>query len=135
MRTEIPDKYVDIMLFARHVNVRCSKLMHSIDDTCSSTLSCNRNQMQILKYVLVTANFSKETVVVYGRFSPCIEYQFYAKKSSCAIQFDFGLMQFRLLDENKEIVGLYSMKDKTFVALSHFLFPNDEFINFILKQK
>ena len=85
---------------------------------------------------LICEGCSAQTGNSSSMFAPSIRLTFkVSKKVYCTAYVDFGLKQICLRDNKGEVIKMFGIKDDSFIKFANVIFPNDEFLMFMLNQK
>ena len=135
MRVEITDSIAYIIQNAKKIEVSILKKEGEGAYAKSETVRCNKENIGAFKFAMVASSYAKNDAISYSPFIPYVQIDFYAKKSSCSALIDLGSMQMHIVDSHKGECCSLRLYDNLLIKASVMAFPNDEFINFILRQK
>lgn len=135
MRAEVGDSISMIILKSKKIVAERVVLKN---DTLSvqSKKKLKGEEASIVKFLFAVNESFTDSAVVFGKFSPSIRLTFaVSKKVYCTAYVDFGLKQISLKDKKGDIIKMFGLKDDSFIKFANVLFPNDEFLMFMLNQK
>lgn len=111
-------------------NILCQLItLNPIDTTrvdSVKSVPCDLNP--VIRFLLSDPRNFMSNEIVYGNFSPTVEYVFTSKKGQkICLALDFGLRKWRLLNVNKEILASADMKANNlqFLRVTRIIFPKD----------
>lgn len=130
---DISDSILNIMMNANRVqaNLYVSS-MDTIREIASKN-NLNREDMGALKLSLLLSEIHETDAIVYGRFLPKVSFLFSKGKEACTIEVDFGLNQLKVILINSKLT--FTIYNDILLKETVLLFPNDDFLPFLLKQQ
>lgn len=135
MRAEVGDS-ISALIF-KSKKVVAERVVFKNDTlTVKSTKRLKAEEASIVKFLFATNESFRDSAVVFGKFAPSIRLTFkVSKKVYCTAYVDFGLKQICLRDNKGEVIKMFGIKDDSFIKFANVIFPNDEFLMFMLNQK
>lgn len=89
----------------------------------------DRKQRYLLHFILANPLMSKTNAVVYGKFTPCIGFEFKkTNRKKVYADIDLGLGKWSVRDTNGKLLKCYDIEGYALLQLCALLYPSDEFI-------
>lgn len=134
MKSEIGDSLCSIMLNAKKIE---ADRINMIDDSVAVLASKKMNitNIAITKFLFASYENYADAGKAFGKFSPSIRIKFSKKKQSCYAYFDFSLQLLVIKNANDKELKRCILTSRDFLKLANLLFPNDEFLTFLLNNK
>ncbi len=134
MRSEIGDSLCSIMLNAKRIEAERINLINDSIVILSSK-KMNAANTAITKFLFASYENYSDAGKAFGKFSPSIRLKFSKRRKSCYAYFDFSLQLLVIKNANDEELKRCVLTKKDFLKLANLLFPDDEFLTFILNNK
>lgn len=134
MKVSIGDSISTIIYQAKQVT---AERINIKNDTLSviKKRKLDAEELSILRFLMASSEKYVGNAVVFGNFSPNVRFSFETKKAKCVVLMDFGLKQAIIKDETDREVAKFGLTDDGFLKFVNVLYPNDKFLNFLLKQQ
>lgn len=134
MKSEIGDSLCSLMLNAKRIEAERIKM---IDDSVAVLASqkMNTTNIAITKFLFASYENYSDAGKVFGKFSPSIRIKFSKRKQSCYAYLDFSLQLLVIKNAHNEELKRCVLTSRDFLKLANLLFPNDDFLTFILNNK
>ena len=99
----------------------------------SESIKLNRSERGILGFVLCDIRNFQSNDTVYGKFQPTLRITYKRKMQICILNFDMGLGKWNICDKNGVELRRYDLEAYNLLRFACMMFPEDEFINELLK--
>ena len=129
-RNAIPDSVMLLLFEADAVNVTLLKDTTDSVFIPEKTIRLNKEQIGALKFAFMLSEIKSATALPFNRFTPQVSYLFKRKNESFSVQVDFGLGQLKVIKNNQ--ISSYFLSDKILLTEAVMLFPDDEFLKYVL---
>ena len=134
MRAEIGDSISAIVCNSKKVVVeRIKEKNGSVELLSSQKLS--GQECSLLTFLIVSNDGYGHLSRVFGLFRPNVRFVFYKKKSNVQVEIDFGLKQICFKKANGDIIKMFDLKGDELLKFCNVLFPDDDYLSFLLKKQ
>lgn len=121
--------YQSKQVTAERINVKNDTL------TVIKLKKLDTDEQSILRFLMASSEKYVGDAVVFGHFSPNVRLTFETKKKKCIILMDFGLKQAIIKESSGKDIAKFGLTDNGFLKFVNVLFPDDQFLGFLLKQQ
>lgn len=134
MREGIGDSLSSIILDANRVIV---DRIHLVEDSIIVLKSkkLSSSDATVTKFLFVSYENYSDASKVYGKLSPNIRIKFCRKRQVCYVYMDFSMQILIFKNSDNQEMKRCVLNNKCFLKLANIIFPNDEFLTFILNSK
>lgn len=131
LKDSLSDSICNILLSSEKVKVE-RLIANPSQSKKMPTKWLSKKETGMATFLLIASDSITHPSQVFGRYSPNVRFTFYYKKSSVVAEIDFGLQQVCFIgkDETK-----FDVKENYLLKLCNMLFPNDEYLSFLLKER
>ena len=134
MRAEIGDSLTSLILDAKNIVAeRIKQIGDSVDVIASKRLGSA--DATVTKFLLASYENYNDACIVFGKISPNLRLKFSKRKSICYVYFDFGMRLLVVKNAENEELKRCVLTNNVFLKFANLLFPNDEFLTFLLNNK
>lgn len=105
------------------------------DSTKAETppVKLSKEDLSILKFLIQNPQNVASNNTVFGKFMPNINFKFQCKSQICQLSFDFGLKKWQIRDAQGNVLKTFDLGSPEVVHFASRLFPNDDYLNELLK--
>ena len=135
MRAEFSDSIADIILNASKIEVSIVKKDSLGKFTDVVKTICNKDKASAIKFAMVASEIQHSDIVMFSPFTPYVKITFYRQKMTCTVAIDLGTRRLQIEKNKDGNIKTLMMNDNLLIKAASLIYPNDDFINFILKQK
>lgn len=133
MKNSIGDSISALIYRSKHVT---AERINIKNDTLTvlKKRKLSAEECGVLRFLMASSEKYVGNAVVFGHFSPNVRFTFETRKAKCQLLMDFGLRQAIVRDAEDKDIAKISLKEEDFLKFANTLFPDDEYLTFLLKQ-
>ena len=128
----VGDSIFNIILNAKSIT---AEIVGYTDSTKTETppVKLSKEDLYLFKFLMQNPLNVASNDTVFGRFMPNINFKFQYKNQICQLSFDFGLKKWRISDVQGNVLKSFDLGSPEVVHFASRLFPNDDYLNELLK--
>ena len=92
----------------------------------------SKKEAGMATFLLLASDSITHLSPVFGQYSPNVKFTFFSKKSSVVVEIDFGLQQVCFIGKDAK---KFDLRENYLLKFCNMLFPNDEYLSFLLKER
>jgi hypothetical protein len=131
VKDSLGDSICNIIVSSEKVKVERLTANQSLSEKVP-TKWLSKKETGVATFLLMANDSITHPSPVFGKYSPNVKFTFFSKKRFVVVEVDFGLQQVCYIGEETK---KFDLRDSYLLKFCNMLFPNDEYLSFLLKER